>query len=248
MLVIFTLAGCSLPPKPLGNGAQSQQVRKNLICAKQIDIQLVSINGAKPPKSSFDLSINQLKKYTTDNVLIHDTINLTIEKDNINLFIHAFGSKRDMPHLTTIDRKLLQNTLQALPTHGSTIIMIYTPALQPDLYDDKPSRGIAFYNSHDFRVVAYNQSTINKAPVISKTQAWKIVLTHELGHQFGVPAARTHNKEGHCTRRECVMYSSPDWQSVVSVLLHGMPYDFCSICKAELQKAKQECNFPSPSR
>ncbi|MFK5975479.1 MAG: hypothetical protein QM493_03120 [Sulfurovum sp.] len=38
------------------------------------------------------------------------------------------------------------------------------------------------------------------------------------------------------------MYSKPDWQSVVSVmLLNGMPYDFCEKCKAELKEAKESC-------
>ena len=40
------------------------------------------------------------------------------------------------------------------------------------------------------------------------------------------------------------MYARPDWQAVVSVLSHGMPYDFCYKCKAELVEAKLQCNHP----
>jgi len=38
------------------------------------------------------------------------------------------------------------------------------------------------------------------------------------------------------------MYARPDWQAVVSVLFHGMPYDFCDKCKAELKDGKKSCD------
>ena len=43
--------------------------------------------------------------------------------------------------------------------------------------------------------------------------------------------------------KKCIMYASPDWQAVVSVLFHGMPYDFCDKCKAELEDAKANCGL-----
>jgi len=48
LLIIFVMASCTLPPKPLGGEAESQSVNLSLVCAKQIDIQPVSINGASP--------------------------------------------------------------------------------------------------------------------------------------------------------------------------------------------------------
>ena len=201
----------------------------------------ISINGAKPPKKAFDFSIKKLKKYTTNNVIIHKSINLTIEESKINKFIHNYGHSRGMDYLNDKNKGILKEALETLPKNDTSFIMIYTPKLSSLNNPNKRSRGIAFYNSYDYKVVAYNQTSISDAPVITDIQSWKIVLTHELGHHFGVPAQNTHNKAGHCTSRECIMYSKPDWQSVVSVIFKGMPYDFCKLCKEELQEAKNRC-------
>ncbi len=243
LCILFTVTACTLSPKPLGNEARSQSVNSQLICAQQIDIQPISINGTKPPKKAFDFSMNKLKKYTTQNVVVHETINLTIKEKEINFFIHDYGARRDVHYLNIEDKELFDKALAKIPTSGTSFIMIYTPRLSHYRNGTKQSRGIAFYNDEKYKVVAYNQTTIHDAPVLSDTQAWKIVLTHELGHQFKVPANKSHNKDGHCTSRECIMYSSPDWQSVLSViLLNGMPYDFCDKCKAELKESKKSCD------
>ncbi len=240
LLLIFNFVGCTMSPKPLDGKARSKPVNLSLICAKQIDIQQISINGAKPPKDAFAFSMKKLKKYTTNNIVIHKTINLTIKEEEINLFIHRLGDKKEIKYLNQEAYLKLQKALDKLPTNGTSFVMIYTPKLSSDAYSKKQNRGLAFYNSDKYKVVAYNQTTINNAPVITDNQSWKIVLTHELGHQLGVPSSSSHNKEGHCTSRECIMYSKPDWQSVVSVmLLNGMPYDFCKKCKAELKNAKE---------
>ncbi|MFK5975478.1 MAG: hypothetical protein QM493_03115 [Sulfurovum sp.] len=75
LLLIFNFVSCTMSPKPLDGKARSQQVNQALICAKQIDIQQISINGIKPTKDAFAFSMKKLKKYTTNNVIIHKTIN-----------------------------------------------------------------------------------------------------------------------------------------------------------------------------
>jgi hypothetical protein len=239
-ILIFTITACTFSPKVVDGKSQTQDINKNLICAKRVDILQVSINGANPPKEAFDLSMKKLKKYTTDNVVIHKTLNLKIKKDRINNFIQSFGkSRKGLNFLKVKEREKLLNALKKFPKNRSGIVMIYTPILLCSI--GRESRGIAFNYSPDYNVVAYNQNTIDNAPVISKTQAWKIVLTHELGHRFEVPANKNHNSYSHCTSRECVLYAAPDWRAILSVLFHGMPYDFCDICKAELRDAKNSC-------
>jgi len=50
---------------------------------------------------AYDFSMKKLKKYTTQNVRVHDTINLTIKEEKTNLFIHDYGEKRDIHYLNT---------------------------------------------------------------------------------------------------------------------------------------------------
>jgi len=242
LLILFTLLGCKLTPLPFDNDARSQKVNSILICAKEIDVFPLSINGMNPPKEAFDYYIKKLKKYTTDNVIIHETLNLTIEKDKIDDFVQSYGngamhlydlSKEDADKFVKFRKKALNKE--------SSIVMIYTPELISSWDKERKLRGYAFSHSDRTNIVAYNAININNSPVITDTQAWKIVLTHEVGHRFHVPANSDHNKMGHCTSRECVMYARPDWQAVVSVIFNGMPYDFCDKCKAELIEAKNAC-------
>lgn len=245
--LIFAIAitGCKLSPKPLDGKSRSQHVNQELICAKEIHLLPVSINGAKPVKSAFNYSLTKLKRYTTPNVIVHQTIHLRLEAPKVNDFIHDYGVSNSLVELSETDRASLLLATENLPKNSTTMVMIYTPILYFGRdTSGKGLRGLAFGTrvKQPFNVVAYNQSNINAAPVITDNQAWKIVLTHEMGHRLGVPASATHNKKGHCTSRECIMYSKPDWQSVVSVFaLNGMPYDFCYLCKAELLEAKKWC-------
>ena len=249
LFTVFTMVGCTLSPLPMENNAMSQSVNTYLVCAKKIDVYPVSINGVKPPQASFDLYVKKLKKYTTDNVVVHDTLDLTIkDKSRINEFIQKYGNgggDRTTPMylLSGADTMKFIELVKESESKESAIVMIYTPELLCKYNDERHLRGYAFDHSDTTNIVAYNGTTINNAPVISDTQAWKIVLTHEVGHRLGVPANRSHNKRGHCTSRECIMYASPDWQAVVSVLFNGMPYDFCDKCKAELEDAKANCGL-----
>jgi len=243
LAMIFTMLGCTLSPLPFENDAMSQNVNKTLVCAKKIDIYPISINGVKPPKASFELYLKKLKKYTTDNVLVHEIMELTIENDKVNNFVQSYGNGgMHLYELAEKDRDKFVKFRKESMAKKSAIVMIYTPELLCQYNKNDQLRGYAFDHSDRTNVVAYNGTTINDAPVISDTQAWKIVLTHEVGHRLGVPARKTHNKRGHCTSRECIMYAKPDWKAVVSVLFNGMPYDFCDKCKAELEEAKKSCN------
>jgi len=244
LFMLFTMMGCTLPPLALENDAMSQSVNSNLICAKAIDIYPISINGVQPPKEAFELYLKKLKKYTTDNIIVHETMKLEIEKDKINDFIQGYGDGgMHLYDLVQKDKEKFANFRRESMQKESAIVMIYTPELLCQYNKDRHLRGYAFDHSDITNVVAYNGTTINDAPVISDTQVWKIVLTHEVGHRLAVPANKDHNKAGHCTSRECVMYARPDWQAVVSVLFNGMPYDFCDKCKAELEEAKRGCKI-----
>ncbi len=243
LAAVLLFAGCKLDPKPLDGGAASQQVSSALVNAEQIDIVPVSINGAKPPQEAFAFSMKILKKYTTDNIVVHPTISLTLDPAQINDFIYDYAQSDRLERLKPEEAAAFREATEKLPKDEATIVMIYTPVLHHNRSSSsRLMRGLAFYYRPDwqpFNVVVYNQSKINNAPVISKTQAWKIVLTHELGHRLGVPARRSHNSHNHCTSRECVMYAAPDWQAVASVAFNGMPYDFCDLCKEELEGAKR---------
>jgi hypothetical protein len=238
--VLFT--GCKLSPKPLDGSARSQEVSAALVNAEQINIVPVSINGARPPKEAFAFSIKKLKKYTTENVIVHPMLSLTLEPSQINDFIFDYAEANRTKRLKPEEIAAFREATQMLPRDETTIVMIFTPVLHHNRSTASRSmRGLAFYHRPErqpFNVVVYNQTKIDKAPVISKNQAWKIVLTHELGHRLGVPAGRSHNDHKHCTSRECVMYAAPDWQAVASVALNGMPYDFCDLCQKELRDAK----------
>lgn len=243
LFMIFSMLGCTLSPLPFEDDAVSQSTNDYLLCANKIDIYPLSINGVNPPKASFDLYIKKLKKYTTDNVVVHETANFTIEEDKVNDFVQAYGDGGIyMYGLTKEDKDRFIAFRKRAMESESAIVMIYTPVLFYANNKERQLRGFAFADSDRTNIVAYNATNINKAPVISDTQAWKIVLTHEVGHRLGVPANEDHNKAGHCTSRECVMYARPDWQAVVSVLFNGMPYDFCDKCKAELEDGKKSCD------
>ena len=245
LFMIFTMLGCTFSPLPFEDDATSQTVNTTLVCAKQIDVYQLSINGIKPPKAAFDLYLKKLKKYTTNNVVVHESINFTVEEKRINNFIQHYGNgDRNIYGLSYDDKEKFVNFRKKTEESDSAIVMIYTPELLCSR-DNHQLRGYAFSHSDRVNIVAYNGPTINKAPVISDTQAWKIVLTHEVGHRLGVPAKKTHNKAGHCTSRECIMYARPDTKAVLSVLFHGMPYDFCDKCKAELREAKKSCESGS---
>jgi hypothetical protein len=240
-LLILALVGCTLPPKSFDHDAESQRVNKELVCAKEIYLQPISINGAKAPQASFDFFVKKLKKYTTKNIVVRKILNLTIEKDIINDFIHYFEISHSLGFLSEKDREAFIKMENSFSMDGNSILMFYSPVLFWTLDAKDEKRGLAFTNNKLYNMVVFNESSINKSPVISDIQAWKIVLTHEIGHHLGVPAKKTHNKAVHCTSRECVMYAQPDWQSVVSVLFNGMPYDFCALCQAELKEAKKLC-------
>jgi len=242
---LFLMVGCTFSPLPFEDDATSQTVNTTLVCAKQIDVYQLSINGIKLPKASFDLYLKKLKKYTTDNVIVHETVNLSLDEKDVNYFVqkygHEGGYKTTSTNLLSSEDSLkFTKFVNETEKKDSAIVMIYTPELLCSR-DNHQLRGIAFTHSDRVNIVAFNGPTINHAPVISDTQAWKIVLTHEVGHRLGVPAKIDHNKAGHCTSRECVMYARPDTKAVLSVLFHGMPYDFCDKCKAELREAKKSC-------
>ena len=239
ILLVFLFSSCTFRPLPMGGEEMHQEVNHSLVNAKRIVILAISINGVKPPKESFDYSMGIIKKYTTDNIEFRPTIELTMEDKFINPFIVALGRTKQVQYLfSKAQSEALEDALRGLPERGNAIVMVYTPTLlNPNT--EKQLRGYAFESPVKFNVVAYNGTTINAAPVISDVQSWKIVLTHEIGHRLGVPASVTHNKAGHCNNRECVMYARPDLLAVLSVLLHGMPYDFCDDCKLELKEAKK---------
>ena len=243
LFVLLNLTACTFTPKTIEKGnARNQSVNKDLICAKQIDILPISINGQEPPKEAFEYSMNKVKKYTTDNLVVHKMVHLTIEKSKVNRFIQAYGSsRRGFNYLEAHQRAKLKEALKKFPNDGSGIVMIYSPILKCSVNPTRNLRGLAFEHNPDYNVVVYNKINIDNAPVISDTQAWKIVLTHEIGHRFKVPADKSHNDQSHCTHRECIMYARPDWRAVLSVLGHGMPYDFCDACTAELKEAKNSC-------
>jgi len=242
-LILFILWGCTLSPLPFDNDARSQNVNKTLICAKEIDVYPLSINGMNPPQEAFDFYIKKLKKYTTDNIVVHKTINFQIEERNVNNFIQSYGNGyRNIYGLNDDNEEKFFAFKKETESKDSSIVMIYTPKLIAKWDKKRKLRGYAFAHSDKTNIVAYNAININNSPVITDTQAWKIVLTHEVGHRFHVPAKSEHNKMGHCTSRECVMYARPDWQAVVSVIFNGMPYDFCDKCKAELVEAKKQCS------
>lgn len=92
VFIVIFVTGCKLSPKPLDGQARSQMVSQELVCAKEIHIQPVSINGADSPQNAFDFFIKKLKKYTTNNITIHKTISITLESSKINDFIHDYGS------------------------------------------------------------------------------------------------------------------------------------------------------------
>ena len=241
-LMIFTITGCTFTPKASDGTSWSQDLNKNLICAKKIDILPISINGAKPPQEAFDFSMSKIKQYTTDNIVVHKTVNLKIAENDVNDFIQKFGTYRaGFNKITPTEGAKLRKALKDFPKDKTGIVMIYTPSLRCSSTGKNSLRGLAYHHAPDYNVVAYNQTTIDKAPVISKTQAWKIVLTHEIGHRFKLPANKDRVNNGHCTRRECVLYAKPDWRAVLSVLRYGMPYDFCKECRTELKKAKESC-------
>ena len=243
LFVLLNMTACTFAPKTIEKGnARNQLVNKDLICAKQIDILPISINGEKPPQEAFNLSMKKVKKYTTSNLVVHNMVDLLIKESDVNDFIQAYGRIRGgFNYLEATGRINLLNALKAFPKNGTGIVMIYTPQLKCAWNPKRNLRGLAFGYNPDYNVVVYNKTNIDKAPVISDTQAWKIVLTHEIGHRFKVPADQSHNDQNHCTHRECIMYARPDWKAVLSVLGHGMPYDFCDACKAELKEAKAYC-------
>jgi hypothetical protein len=241
-LIFFTIAGCTFTPKESDGVSQNKKINKNLICAKQVDILQISINNALPPKKSFKLYLKKLKKYTTDNIVIHKTVNLSMNPKLINNFIQGYGRERKgFNYLAEKEKKKLKEALASFPKNKSGIVMIYTPVLKCPANPERNLRGYAFGYAPDYSVVAYSETSINKAPLISKTQAWKIVLTHEIGHSFHLPANKERNDHGHCTSRECILYKGPDWRAVLSVPTNGMPYDFCKSCQAELKEAKNSC-------
>lgn len=246
-ILLLSISGCKLSPKPLDGDARSQNVNHELICAKEINILPISINGAIAPKDAFSYSIKKLKRYTTDNIKVHPIYSISIDHSKINDLIHDYGTSNNLDRLSQSDQSQLRQILESLPQNMTTIVMIYTPILYMGRSTNSRSlRGIAFgkRDMQPLNVVSYNKTNIDKAPVITDNQAWKIVLTHEVGHRLGVPAKASHNKKGHCTSRECIMYSAPDLQSVLSVMvLNGMPYDFCDLCKEELIDAKRGCSY-----
>lgn len=242
LVFCFLLIGCTLPPKN-SKWHYNQSVNQELVCSKKIHILPISINGAKAPQEAFDFSIEKLKKYTTSNVMIHETLNLTVKDNQVNYFIHDF-SQGGLIYLDLANQIPLMKAVDEIRTNSNQtgLVMMFTPQLTWGRKDTKEMRGIAFSNNSLFNLAVYNQTAINNSPVISDNQAWKIVLTHILGHHLGVPSASTHNDEGDCTHRECVMYAQPDFEAILSVaLLNGMPYDFCELCQSELKNAKKMC-------
>ena len=241
LLSLLVMIGCTISPKELGKNLSKENINTALICANKIDILPLSINGAKPPQEAFDYSLKKIKKYTTSNIVVHQMEELSIEKDKINEFIENFTNRKELD--ANLSQKV-DNVLKDFPKGQSSIVMIYTPSLLCNIRNGIELRGRSYPYKGAFNIVAYNQTTIDKAPVISDTQAWKIVLTHEMGHRFGLPESVTHNRDGHCTNPDCILYAGPDWKAVVSVLFHGMPYDFCDDCKAELRYAKEHaCRY-----
>jgi len=239
LLANLLITSCTLPPKAVGDQAQSKKINMDLVCARQIDVFQININGAKPPFSAYKHAMKKLRKYTTDKVYEHKEINLTIPKSDIYRFIHSFKERADGTYLPPKQAKIVTEQFKDFYRRDTTIVMIYAPG------NDATNnfRGTIFYKrtTQPINVMAFNQAEINKSPVISDTQAWKIVLTHILGHTLGIPYSPSHNKGGYCTRRECNMYKNPDILAVLSVPLNGMPFDYCKFCQAELDAAKKSC-------
>jgi len=248
IFILFLFSSCTFTPKPMEGDETKQEVNKDLVCVQRLEILPISINGVMPPKESFDYSMNIIKKYTTANIVVHPTVNVSVPERSIDSFLSQLGNRNSVGFLSPESRQKLEVELAKLPRAKNAIVMVYTPRLTCSKNGKSQLRGLAYKFNRKFNVVAYNATTINEAPVISDVQAWKIVLTHEIGHRLGVPASVTHNKAGHCNNRECVMYARPDWQAVLSVLIHGMPYDFCDDCKLELKYAKESCGimYPTP--
>jgi len=247
LIICILIGSCTLPPKSLGNKSQWKTVNSDLVCAKQIDVVPISVNGAKPPDAAFRLSMQRLRKYTTDNVIVHQPVELTVPEEKVNDFIYHFSDfANGEGYLSAEQAQLVKQKFKGVLRKKTTIIMLYAPVVLKSADSSSGSlNGIVLtsrYADQPMSVLAYNKTAINNSPVISDTQAWKIVLIHLIGLNLGIPASPSHNRNGHCTRRECNLYPSPDYSSVFSVLLlNGMPYDYCELCQADLAKAKKSC-------
>lgn len=121
--------GCTLPPKPLDSEGSLQSVNTDLVCDEQIHIQPISINGAMPPKASFVYSMQTLEKYTTNNIVIYETINLTLAKDEASPFILHFADHGKAYDLSPEDTQAFESSINKSPRSRNSIVMFFTPEL-----------------------------------------------------------------------------------------------------------------------
>jgi len=232
ILGLILLHGCSLKPREPGTNSKTTLVNRDLVCSNRVNIQPVSMNGAKAPKKAWDKSLARFKKYVRGNVIVFDPIKLDAPIDTDQFVYNYHRGRRTQLPISTARR--FSEQLRNFPKGRNSILMFFVP--------DFKSLGRYYGYNGKYHIIAYSENNINVVPNSANNQAWQIVLLHELGHALGLPAARSHKLRGHCTHRQCVMYPKPDLFAVISVLFSGMPYDFCPVGKAELETAKAQCS------
>jgi len=240
IFLAITLIGCTLPPRPIIVGSDREKtINSKLLCAEEIVVYQISINGALPNKGAFDYSMEKLKEYTSSNLVFPKIINLNSTKNiQTDYLINRIATNNiKFLYLTDEEKNELEKIKQPTNPKHDMMIIVYSPK------SDGKMRGyFTVYNETNFLV--FYSGVINNTYTLFNQPAWKIVLMHIIGHTLGVPSHPSHTNNWKCTHPECVMYKGPDIYAVTSVvLLNGMPYDFCEECKAELTAhTKNHCS------
>ena len=223
VILLTLLGGCAATPNP---AAITTPVHFGMIDAPQVKIYPVSVDGQSIPEQPLKAACATIQKCLCGNLVIEKTLRLP----------HATYER--MPKQIANDDDTIEIRTKVITPAPNHIALFFFPVAQG------VGRGVSSSFPDGWHQVILNAKHVDQMSFsifFSRSEAWQLVITHELGHQLGVPANKSHKWHGpHCTDPQCVMYPVVDGRAILDAIVSlGPPLDFGPQCRRELFYAKQ---------
>jgi len=219
---------CALPPAKAEKNPFVTPIFQPLVNGSQVILRIVQVNDAEIPAQALQAVVAHFSRQISGRLIVQGPLHRT----------------RDLGPDDALSNQQVNELLDECPATPSRLVVIVAPDFEErDKWAGRFDYGVN--QRGPYRHILARSRRINagaaKWPPVSRDEAWKLVLLHELGHALGLPKDPSHVRALHCTHPECLIYAGPGAARVLTAILRwDLPDDFCAECRADLAQARRD--------